>query len=900
MVTTVTDQNKINELNANATIVGAPQGVFTPKPEDRPPPRTPSQAISEAAAARYAGVNPNLAAKSDYKKTPAVAAYEASLPLFKTALTTGADKTGDNQLITYAAKMSDPTTGVLGAERENYAAATTIAERLKLYINNEIQPVFNDKGDVVSFKGLMSPQTRRNLRNELTNLMLARNEAYNLAREDWMTTAKELNLNPKVVIGPHAGEKSRQFFRNYDISTGVTSPEVAGPRLAPETGNAKTYRFTPEREKQIIDYVNSASFTPTGFADLNAQAAAEAGVNVDAQYRDLSLKEGERLAGLKSQGVRIAPALSYEKADKGYQQQLDEYNKQRAKMEKESLSGAPSPYFERFAAGTGLADEAAGVGAALGAILQGKEYSPAYQMARDAATRRIQQLREGQEGIAGFLGGAAELAGGVGTAVAPAGAIARARTLSQLSPAARVLLGETVTGAGIGALQADPNQRLRGAVTGAAIAPVSAATGAFGQKVSSRIMGGLPSSTAPMSRQLLQEGIVPTPGQIAQEIGGIRGEQIANLEQAATSVPLLGPAIKTRRNEGIEAANIAAARKTVEPIGGADLINQTGLALKAQLENLTDQAYKNSLTPMRLVADTTFNKAKSKIVSKLNKIGPSSSDPMKDVKGVWESRVQPFIGANGEITGDNLQAIKKGLATERALLKVKAGGKQATDIIDEFEQALFDGLAKRQAPDLYEAYRNADKAFRNSQIINKTIKAAIARPGDPGVFTPGQLATKVAASEEKYGPSVLGGAGGLSEAMTTVLPQTLADSGTASRAGMMAAFGGPGTLGGTVGASIGGPMGALIGAGLGLGAAGLAALPYSRVGNRLIANTLLAERPAAVSNLMNYLSKNTQLGRQVGSAAGLDYVAPEQDFSNMPMVLTPAQQRLINVRSGGK
>jgi hypothetical protein len=612
------------------------------------------------------------------------------------------------------------------------------------------------------------------------------------------------------------------------------------------------------------------------------------------------LREGERLLGLKKQGVRIAPTLSYEKADKGYQQQLDEYNKRKSEMEKQSLSGAPSPYFERFAAGTGLADEAAGLGAGLGAVLQGKEFSPAYQMARDAATREIQQLRQSQEGYQSLLGGAAELAGGVGTAIAPTGALSRMRTLSQLSPAARVLLGETVTGAGIGALQADPNQRLRGAITGAVVAPVSAATGAFGQKVSSRIIGGLPPSVAPMSRQLLQEGIVPTPGQIGQEVGGVLGEQVSKLEQAATSVPILGPAIKTRRNEGIEAANLAAARKAVEPIGGRDLLTQTGLALRDQIDALTSQAYTNALAPMRLVADATFNKAKTKIVSKLNKIGTTASEPMKAVKSVWETRVQPFIGTNGEITGEGLQAIKQGLVTERALLKTQAGGKQATDIIDELDRALFDGLAQRQAPGLYVTYKNADKAFRNSKIVTKAITAAERTPGSPGIFTPSQLATQIVSSEKKYGPSQLGGAGGLSEAMTTVLPQTLADSGTASRAGVMAAFGGPGTLGGTLGAAIGGVPGALIGTGIGLGTSALAALPYSRFGNKLIANTLLGQRSPAVSNLMNYLAKNTQLGRQVGSAAGLDYVAPEQDFSNMPMVLTPAQQRLINVRSGGK
>ena len=898
MVTPVTDQKKIDELNANAVVVGGPSAVFTPKPADRPTPQTPEQALITAANARYAGVNPNLDAKSKYKSETSVKAYEASLPLFKAALQTGADKTGDNQLITYAAKMSDPTTGVLNGERENYAAATTAAERIQLYINNEIKPVFNDKGDVVGFKGLMSPNTRRLIRNELTNLMLARNEAYNLAREDWAATAKELNLNPKVVIGPHAGEKSREFFRNYDISTGVASPKVVAPAVGPETGGAKTYRFSPEREQELINYVSSDKFTPTGYADLVTRAAAEAGVNVDDKYRELSLAEGNRLFNAKKDGKPIAGAISYQKADETYQNQLDEYNKQRAKMEAESLGGAPSPYFERFAAGTGLADEASGLGAGIGAVLQGREFSPAYQLARDAATRRIQQLRGQQEGLAGFFGGAAELAGGVGTAVAPAAALARTRMLSQLSPTARLLLGETATGTALGAAEAAPGQRVRGAIIGGTTSPAFAATGALGQRITNRLVQGLPADVAPQSRMLLKEGIVPTPGQIGQETSGTFGRLVSTGEQAATSVPVLGQSIEQRRNEGILASNLAAAKKAVQPIGGADALTETGLALRDQLETLIGNAYSNALTPMRLVADKQFNAAKSKIQAKLSKIGPAASEPMKAVKDVWSSRVQPFIGANGEITGENLQAIKQGLATERALLKTKAGGKQATDIIDEFDKALFDGLAQRQAPELYQAYRNTDKAFRNSKIVTKAITAAERKPGAPGIFTPSELASQVIASEKKYGPSELGGAGGLSEAMTAVLPKTLPDTGTASRAAMLSMFGlGTGTVGGGLGLLAGNPI---VGAGLGLGAAGLASLPYSRLGTKAIAKTLLGERPAAVTALSDYLARNPQLGRSVGMASGLDYITPDENFSNRPAMLTPEQQALINVYSGGR
>lgn len=885
MVTPVTDQKKIDELNANAVVVGGPSAVFTPKPSDRPAPRTPAQAEREAQEALFGEVSPTIQLSNAYRADKRVVNYEESMPLFQVALTTGRNPNGDRVLIKMAEKLTDPTTGVQGQEQQGYAAAQAVADRLRTYLQNEL------KGS-----GSLGQSQRRFIREELTRLMLARNAAYNLARQDAADRAKDLNVNPKNVIGTHAGTPYRGFLKKYDVEElGIVAPKNVTPVVGPETGGAKSYRFSPEREQELVNYVNSDKFTPTGYADLVTRAATEAGVNVDDKYRELSLAEGNRLFNAKKEGKPIAGAISYQKADATYEKQLDERNKQLAKMEAESLAGAPSPYFERFAAGTGLADEASGLGAGIGAVLQGREFSPAYQMARDAATRRIQLLREQQ----GALGMAAELAGGVGAAAAPAGAIARARTLSQLSPAARAILGETAAGAALGAAEAGPDQRLRGALVGGATSPAFAATGAVGQRIANRLIQGLPTDVAPKARMLMSEGIVPTPGQIGQETEGLFGREVAKREQASTGVPFVGAAIQERRNEGLLAANLAAGKKAVSALGeGAQSrITETGLKMINQLNDVTDDAYDAALKSMQLVADTQFKQAERKITSKLNKIGQDDPMALREIKKIWRDNVSPFIDSTGKISGDNLQAIKRGLKEERSKIEPMAGSKSALDIIDSIEGALFDGLAMRQAPDLYQAYRAADKAYRESRIVTDAISAAQTKSGSSGIFSPAQLAAKVRASEKKFGPSDFGGSGGLSEAMVDVLPETLAESGTASRLGMMGLLAGGGGTGGALGAMVGNPM---LGAILGLGTAGLASLPYSRLGTKAIAKTLLGERPAAVTALSDYLARNPQLGRSVGMAAGLDYITPEQDFSNRPAMLTPEQQALINVYSGGR
>lgn len=881
MATEITDPRILGQLGMSGRGSSSAPSIVVGKPEEKPTPRSPEQKAKDVQDVTFGEVSPTIALANAFKSDKSVQVYEASMPIYVAALRTKPNTMGDRNLVTYAAKLTDPTTGVLNGEREGYAQAAAIADRLKTFVDKQL-----------AGGGELTGKQRQYIRNELTQLLLARNAAYNLVREDAAARAKNLNINPQNVIGTHAGKPYKSLLRSYDAEMGIIEPKTVAPAVGPETGGAKSYRFSPEREQEIVNYVNSDKFTPTGYADLIVNAATEAGVNVDDKYRELSLAEGNRLLNAKKDGKPIAGAISYQKADATYQNQLDEYNKQREKFLQGTMAGAPGPYLERFAAGTGLADEASGLAAGLTAALQGGEFTPAYQLARDAATRRIQQLR----GEQGFLGTAAELAGGIGAAVAPAGAIARARTLSQLSPTARAILGETVTGAALGAAEAGPDQRLRGAATGAAIAPVSAATGAGAQRLSGMIVGGLPQTAAPMSRQLLREGIVPTPGQIGQETGGRFGREVALREQAATGVPLLGPAISERRNEGIMAANLAAARRSVEPINAQGQMTETGLALREQIEQATGNAYDAALQPMQLVTDTQFKQAQRKINSKLSKIGANDPEALRSVKNIWRDNVQPFIDANGQISGQNLQAIKRSIQSERSKIEQLPGSQGALDIIDGIEGALFDGLAKRQAPSLYDAYKSADKAYRESKIVTNAITSAETKAGSPGVFTPSGLAAQVRASERKYGRSDLGGAGGLSEAMTSVLAPTLTDTGTATRAGMMGAFTGAGG-GGALGALFGDP---LLGAIIGLGTAGAASIPYSRLGTKAMAKTLLADRPAPVTALGNFLTQNTQLGRLAGMAGGLDYTAPEQNFSNRPALLTPEQQALINVYAGSR
>lgn len=117
------------------------------------------------------------------------------------------------------------------------------------------------------------------------------------------------------------------------------------------------------------------------------------------------------------------------------------------------------------------------------------------------------------------------------------------------------------TGAGLGFTQ--PTTQENDLATRAINAGIYGTGGLVGKLAGDLAMGGmrglLNPQIAPGARELTQRGVQLTPGQY-------RGGLAKTVEDAATSVPFLGPKITDARMQGIEGFNLATLNKALEPI----------------------------------------------------------------------------------------------------------------------------------------------------------------------------------------------------------------------------------------------------------------------------------------------------------------------------------------------
>lgn len=105
------------------------------------------------------------------------------------------------------------------------------------------------------------------------------------------------------------------IIRNY---TGVYE-KMTNQRVADVVAGeqkARGYRLSPENEAKLSDYLEQPDWTPEGWAQLFAQGAKEANVNVDDAYMSSLLKEGQRLRKAVDEGREVGKLIDYSGPDK--------------------------------------------------------------------------------------------------------------------------------------------------------------------------------------------------------------------------------------------------------------------------------------------------------------------------------------------------------------------------------------------------------------------------------------------------------------------------------------------------------------------------------------------------------------------------------------------------------
>lgn len=356
---------------------------------------------------------------------------------------------------------------------------------------------------------------------------------------------------------------------------------------------------------------------------------------------------------------------------------------------------------QKFMAGVGkgMTDIARGIGQVTGFV---------DQQSIDDAKRRDAALMSTGAGTAGNIAGSV-------TALLPTAMI----------PGVNTMTGAAMLGAGTGALApvASDDSRLTNTALGAA-------GGVVGQKVAGVMSRLLSPQTDPAVKQLMDQGVTPTPGQI---MGGFA----QRAESLMESIPFLGHGIKESKTRAIEEFNKSALNRALEPIG--QKIDKVGHEGIKEALSLAGKAYDDALGKLpRVDVDPNFNYALLNIKNMGAQLVP---DRQKQLDQILKEQVFDKITPADTMSAETFK-------TMDSVLKAKA--RQFLQSTDFDQQQIGDALnavvgelrdlAVRNSPEAAQAIKNADSTYA---MLLRLEGAAGSSGAVDGIFTPAQLGQAV-------------------------------------------------------------------------------------------------------------------------------------------------------------
>lgn len=370
---------------------------------------------------------------------------------------------------------------------------------------------------------------------------------------------------------------------------------------------------------------------------------------------------------------------------------------------------------------------------------------------------------------------------------------------------------------------APPGELAGQAAQGAGLGAIAAPFTSTAARAASPAMS-LPGSDV---RKMMDIGVRPTPGQAS-------GGMVNRLEQAATSIPIVGDFIKSARARSVDQFNIGVINDALAPIGETLSATKPGRDAILEMGGKISDAYQRAVP----AAGGQLDQQAMQELTQLRQMAQfMPADRARQFDAFVDRYVTHKISPNGSMTGDAFKEAESDLGREAAGYLYNRNSttdeRQLGAALRQTQTVLRDWLARtnpQAAGDIQAANAAYAKMLR--------VENAAARQGeDPGVFSPAQLQAAV----KSYGTQRQVARGtalsqDLSDAGRSVLGATVPDSGTPFR---HAAQLGLGALAGHgVGLDI--PPQYLLG---GAAAAGATAGAYNPVSQGLLAH-VTASRPS--------------------------------------------------------
>jgi len=356
-------------------------------------------------------------------------------------------------------------------------------------------------------------------------------------------------------------------------------------------------------------------------------------------------------------------------------------------------------------------------------------------------------------------------------------------------------------------------------------------------------------NTSPQIQMLMNEGVIPTTGQI---LGG--GYKRA--EEGLSSVPIIGDFIKNAQGRAMTDVNRVAFNRALTPIGEKLPEGVVGRDAVQFVSEKLDDAYGKLLPKMNVLQDVPFqtNIADLKNLVKNGAIDPKAVSFFNN----WlDNNVLNKFQGQGSVGGQTLKQVQSDLreTINRLSASTDADQRLIGDALRETQDQVRQ-LVTRSNPQYAKELKLIDTGYANFKRVER---AASGLGAEEGIFSPAQLQNAVKAMDKSKDKSRFAKGDALmqdlSESAKTALGNKVPDSGTPYRS-MMAALAASG------GAGVAGFPGV---------AAGVLASPllYSQTGQNAMAS-LLTKRPAFANALANQLStsEKAKLAALMAAQAG--------------------------------
>lgn len=307
--------------------------------------------------------------------------------------------------------------------------------------------------------------------------------------------------------------------------------------------------------------------------------------------------------------------------------------------------------------------------------------------------------------------------------------------------------------------------------------------------------------TSKEAKKLLDKGVELSP---AQTIDGALGSGLKKIEEALTSIPVVGTSSMMKNVK--RTYNIAVANEIGKPIGVVipknTPLRDVSKILTQKIKTAIDDSAENLILKSpdelldNIIVGIKNSKADQKIINR--EIKKFNDIFMRDIK----------ITSDGFIKGQSIQKLDEYL---RALGKDFADAdnydlRLISDVFNKGADDLANALKKDSGEGAYNLYKASKNAFKNLQVFNKATLSSTAKEG----FEPSQLIKSNMINDPTKGKvGTILGKGQLQDIAETgqsVIGKTVPDSGTATRGIVGSSLLGGGYLAGVnpVAAGIGG------------------------------------------------------------------------------------------------